>query len=90
MDMNSPLKCKKVSCVSVPLIITSLVIAGCSKTQMAPAPPEVQVVQVQQKDVPIYSEWIGTLEGMVNDEIKAQETDLSRLHLIKPTRPCQG
>jgi membrane fusion protein (multidrug efflux system) len=31
-------------------------------------------VQVEQKDVPIYSEWIGTLEGMVNAEIKAQVT----------------
>jgi membrane fusion protein (multidrug efflux system) len=29
-------------------------------------------VQVTQKDVPIYSEWIGTLDGMVNAEIKAQ------------------
>jgi len=37
-------------------------------------PPEVQVVQVEQKDVPIYSEWIGTLEGMVNAEIKAEVT----------------
>jgi len=31
-------------------------------------------VQVEQKDVPIYSEWIGTLDGMVNEEIKAQVT----------------
>jgi RND family efflux transporter MFP subunit len=29
-------------------------------------------MQVEQKDVPIYSEWIGTLDGMVNAEIKAQ------------------
>src|SRR5215471_21666456 len=34
--------------------------------------PEVEVVQVEQKDVPIFSEWIGTLDGMVNAEIKAQ------------------
>src|SRR5262249_18519430 len=45
------------------------------KAPMAqPGPPEVQVVQVEQKDVPIYSEWIGTLEGLVNAEIKAQVT----------------
>ena len=31
-------------------------------------------MQVEQKDVPIYSEWIGTLDGMVNEEIKAQVT----------------
>lgn len=35
-------------------------------------PPSVEVVQVEQRDVPIYSEWIGTLDGMVNAEIRAQ------------------
>src|ERR1041385_7155988 len=42
--------------------------------QAAAAPPEVVVAKVEQKDVPIYSEWIGTLDGMVNAEIKAQVT----------------
>jgi RND family efflux transporter MFP subunit len=32
----------------------------------------VEVVEVQQKDVPIYGEWIGTLDGLVNADIKAQ------------------
>ncbi len=47
---------------------------GCShKTNAAaPAPPEVKVVEVLQKDVPIYGEWIGTLDGLVNADIKAQ------------------
>ena len=35
-------------------------------------PPVVEVVQVEQRDVPIYSEWIGTVDGMVNADIKAQ------------------
>ena len=44
-------------------------------TAQAAAPlPEVSVTEVEQKDVPIYSEWIGTLDGMVNAEIKAQVT----------------
>jgi RND family efflux transporter MFP subunit len=38
----------------------------------APAPLQVDVVQVQQQDVPIYSEWIGTTDGMVNADIRAQ------------------
>jgi RND family efflux transporter MFP subunit len=38
----------------------------------APPPPEVELVKVEQRDVPIYSEWIGTLDGMVNAEVKAQ------------------
>ena len=70
--MNIPLKRRILLWAPLPLIVTSLVVSGC-KTQMAQAgPPDVQVMQVQQKDVPIYSEWIGTLEGMVNAEIKAQ------------------
>lgn len=40
--------------------------------QATPPPPNVEVAQVEQRDVPIYSEWIGTLDGMVNAEITAQ------------------
>jgi len=32
----------------------------------------VKIVRVTQKDVPVYGEWIGTLDGMVNAEIRAQ------------------
>ena len=37
-------------------------------------PPEVRVVEVVQRDVPIYSEWVGTLDGNVNAQIRAQVT----------------
>jgi membrane fusion protein (multidrug efflux system) len=40
----------------------------------AEAPPEVMVAQVEQKDVPIYGEWIGTLDGFVNADVRAQVT----------------
>jgi len=47
--------------------------AGCSKeSKEAPKPPVVEVMTVIQKDVPIYKEWIGTLDGMVNATIRAQ------------------
>jgi RND family efflux transporter MFP subunit len=39
-----------------------------------PAAVDVGVVQVEQKDVPIYGEWIGTLDGLVNADVKAQVT----------------
>jgi RND family efflux transporter MFP subunit len=42
--------------------------------QPTPAPPEVEVVQVEQKDVPIYGDWIGTLDGLVNADVRAQVT----------------
>jgi len=38
----------------------------------APPPPDVEVAVVQQRDIPIEREWIGTLDGMVNAAIKAQ------------------
>jgi membrane fusion protein (multidrug efflux system) len=33
---------------------------------------EVRVVEAAQRDVPIYKEWIGTLDGLVNADIKAE------------------
>src|SRR5438105_12311006 len=57
------------------IIVALLLSTGCSQSPSATTalpPPEVQVVQVEQKDVPIYGEWIGTLDGLVNADIKAQ------------------
>ena len=56
------------------LVIPCLILAGgCSKApQEAPKPPVVEVLPVIQRDVPIYKEWIGTLDGMVNATIRAQ------------------
>jgi RND family efflux transporter MFP subunit len=50
---------------------------GCtSKTNASSTPPpqDVEVAVVQQKDIPIEREWIGTLDGMVNAAVKAQVT----------------
>jgi len=40
----------------------------------ASSTPDVEVVQVQKEDVPIYAEWIGTLDGLVNADVRAQVT----------------
>jgi RND family efflux transporter MFP subunit len=66
---------KRASAVVLSFIAVALTLAatGCAKAKAtAPGPPDVEVVAVEQKDVPISSEWIGTLDGMVNAEIKAQ------------------
>jgi RND family efflux transporter MFP subunit len=44
---------------------------GCKKTpdSLPPPPPQVVVTAVVQKDVPVYSEWVGTTEGFVNADI---------------------
>src|SRR6266850_2226593 len=54
------------------MIIAVIVFRTSKPAQAAPAPLQVDVVQVQQQDVPIYSEWIGTTDGMVNADIRAQ------------------
>lgn len=55
-------------------LISLVSIAACRKTAEPPAapPPTVQVVAVEQADVPIYREWIGTLDGFVNADIRPQ------------------
>jgi membrane fusion protein (multidrug efflux system) len=46
---------------------------GCSRRQAAaPAIQEVQVVSVSQEDVPIVQEWVGSLDGFVDAQIRAQ------------------
>ena len=52
--------------------VIGLFVATRPKKPQAPPPSVVEVVQVEQKDVPIYKEWIGTTDGMVNAEIRAQ------------------
>jgi len=48
---------------------------GCKEeVAVAPPAPEVQVIKVEQRDVPIFSEWVGTTDGLVNAEIRAQVT----------------
>src|SRR6185312_888208 len=57
-------------------LLGAFIVGGRSNkpVQAAPRPVDVEVVRVEQNDVPVYSEWIGTTEGMVNADIKAQVT----------------
>jgi len=61
----------------LPLVLTCLTATflGCEKGQKtAPPPPVVEVVDVLQKDIPIYTEWVGSADGYVNATIRAQVT----------------
>lgn len=50
--------------------------AGCEQKTAAapPTPPEVQVAEVQQKDVSVYGEWVAILDGYVNADVRPQVT----------------
>jgi len=58
------------------LVIISLFLcaSGCGqgKAGAVAPPPVVEVVNVLQQDVPIYSEWIVSTDGAVNATIRAQ------------------
>jgi membrane fusion protein (multidrug efflux system) len=60
------------------LIIIALIVGGLRPKRASgaamQAPPDVLVAQVEQKDVSIYGEWIGTLAGQVNANVQAQVT----------------
>src|SRR5271154_4981212 len=62
-----------VSLLVIGLIIGAIYPKHVSGAQPG-ATPDVEVVQVEQKDVPIYGEWIGTLDGLVNADVRAQVT----------------
>ena len=49
-------------------------LAGCGGRGGTPpmSPPEVKVIAVAQRDVPIVSEWVATLDGYVNAQIQPQ------------------
>ena len=46
--------------------------AGDKKAAAPPPPPEVMVAEVVQKDIPVYQEWVASMDGIVNATILAQ------------------
>jgi len=69
--------CRPASRLVLALLLVSVsFVVGCGKTIAAPATPgpEVEVASVVQKDVPIVSEWVATLDGFVNAQIQPQVT----------------
>ena len=59
------------------VVSVSLFCVGCGEKNAQagkPAAVDVEVAQVEQRDVPIYGEWIGTLDGLVDADVRAQVT----------------
>lgn len=85
MNIKSVLKPKQVAWVigalAGAIIVNLLAHSGAKASVQPPSAPLVEVASVEQKDVPVYGEWIGTLAGQVNADIKAQVTG----YLLKQT-----
>lgn len=59
--------------LALPLLAQMVWMSGCeTKQQTASAPPTVEFVEVTQKDVPVSKEWVATLDGFVNAQIRTQ------------------
>jgi membrane fusion protein (multidrug efflux system) len=55
------------------VVLAAMCSTGCgNKEQAIPPPPDVEVVEVVQRDVPITKDWVATLDGSVNAQIHAQ------------------
>jgi len=77
--MTPSLKRKIVIGAVLGLLVIGLIVGAVRPSKRAlgaqpAASPDVEVVQVEQKDVPIYGDWIGTLDGLVNADVRAQVT----------------
>jgi membrane fusion protein (multidrug efflux system) len=59
-------------CLSVVTLIIGVIRPKSTSGATSAAPVEVQVVEVEQSDVPIYAEWIGTLARFTNADVRAQ------------------
>ena len=65
--------------VLLTILLGSLLLSfvACTKPDAAaapPAPPAVAVVDVVERDVPLVSEWVATLDGYVNAQIRPEVT----------------
>jgi len=56
------------------MLALGIFVSGCNKSQATTAMPvpEVEVASVETRDVPMYGEWVATLDGYVNAEIRPQ------------------
>jgi len=62
------------ACAAAVAIAAATLLIGCKQEaeKVAPPPPDVVVSEVVQKDVPIYVEWVGTINGNINAQIRAR------------------
>jgi membrane fusion protein (multidrug efflux system) len=66
------------------MAVVSAMAAGCSRGQASPAPPPpptVSVLAIEPQTVSLASEWVATLDGFVNAQVRPQVTG----YLIRTT-----
>jgi len=63
---------RRLDLVGVLMVAMAIICTGCSSKNEKPAPPPpgVTVTPAVQKDVPIHQEWVGTMSGNVDADIR--------------------
>ena len=78
MNMNASKRYLFGGGVVVIVIVIGLIVGVIRPSKHAQAAPtivpDIEVVQVRQQDVPIVHKWIGTFDGLVNADVRAQVT----------------
>jgi RND family efflux transporter MFP subunit len=69
----------QIGAAAAAFVIAVMVLITISREKSAaaaapPPPPEVQIAVVEQRDLPVHHDWIGTLNGLVNAAINAEVT----------------
>jgi RND family efflux transporter MFP subunit len=60
--------------ISATVFFINLIRGKSVAAATTPPPPAVQVAAVEQRDIPVQHEWVGTLNGLVNAAINAEVT----------------
>src|SRR5579862_3912523 len=78
MKITSVLKRKHVAWATgvliVAIVVSVVAHSGAKASVQPPSSPVVEVATVEQRNIPVYGEWIGTLTGQVNADVEAQVT----------------
>ena len=65
----------RVSLLTLLIMAIGVMVTACGKEETAPiTPPEVLVMEAATRDVPVHREWVGTIDGSENAEIRARVT----------------
>src|SRR5262245_30759583 len=79
---------KRASLVAAGILVAA---TGCRRREPPPPDvPEVEVTPVVQRDVPVVSEWIATLDGSVNADIRPKIEGYLLRHLYKEGQLVQA
>src|ERR1700731_1591910 len=62
------------TCLAALLVLAALTSCKKPAAETSASPPEVLVTDVVEKDVPLIRQWVGTLNGIQNAQVRARET----------------